>query len=249
MNSCINYVFTEVEDKNINTNNKTVLFLHGWGGNLNSFFPVQKSFIKKYNTLNLDFPGFGKSKEPNIPFDTYMYALSVYEILKKLNISEIIIIAHSFGGRIAILLSSIFHIKVTNLILISSAGIKPRRSLWYYFKVYTYKLFKFLVKKNIISHKFLKFFGSKDYKQLSKTMKQTFVNVVNQDLKMYLRLISAKCLIVWGKKDDTTPLYFAKILHREINRSKLLVYKKSGHFCYLENKIDFCIQAEKFINS
>lgn len=246
---CMNYISTKLNDNEFNNKNKTVLFLHGWGGSTNSFLYVQKQLSTNYNTINVDFLGFGKSSQPDVAYDTFLYALSIYELLVKLNVNQVSIVAHSFGGRVAILLASVFNIKVENLILISSAGIKPKRRFMYHVKVKAYKFFKFLVKKKLLKPDILKFFGSKDYKQLNVIMKQTFINVVNQDLKVFLPYIKSNTLIVWGSKDKVTPLHFAKVFHKNILHSRLLVYKKASHFCYLENLLEFCCTVKLFLEN
>lgn len=246
MTNRLNYVITQTKNDNIK-NDKTVLFLHGWGGSIHSFLFCQ-NYIKQYtNTLNVDFYGFGKSDEPNKKYDTYLYALSIYELLKDKNIHKVCIVAHSFGGRVAILLSTIFDIEVESLVLVNSAGVKPKRSIFYYFKIYTYKAVKWLVKHKLIKSKVLKHFGSSDYKHLSNIMKQSFVTIVNQDLTQYLKSIKAKTLIVWGDKDKITPMHMAKTLKHNIIDSTMIIYKNSGHFSYLENYHSFCHTIIKFL--
>lgn len=246
---CMNYISTKVNDNEFNNENKTVLFLHGWGGSTNSFLYVQKQLSANYNTINVDLLGFGKSSQPSIPYDTFLYALSIYELLVKLKVTTVSIVAHSFGGRVAILLSSVFNIKVENLILINSAGIIPKRTLMYYVKIKLYKIFKFLVKKKILKPNVLKHFGSKDYKQLNVIMKQTFINVVNQDLQQFLPYIKSNTLIVWGAKDKVTPMRFANIFNKNILHSRLIVYKNASHFCYLEHLLEFCCTVKLFLEN
>lgn len=60
-----------------------------------------------------------------------------------LGIESPILIGHSFGGRVSILYASRNH--THKVILVDAAGAKPRRSLKYYYKVYTYKLGKQLL--------------------------------------------------------------------------------------------------------
>ncbi len=246
MKDKINYILHK--NHSSNKENEAVLFLHGWGGSTNSFLYVQNVLNPYYNTLNVDFYGFGKSNEPSVYYDTYLYALSIYELLVELNISTIYIISHSFGGRVAILLSSIFHINVKKLILINSAGLKGGKNVSYYLKVYLYKLCKRLVHKKLLSQKILSHFGSSDYKLLSVEMRQTFVNVVNQDLKQYLPLINSQTLIFWGDKDKVTPISFARILKSSILNSKLIIFKGAGHFSYLDNINEFCQRTIKFLD-
>ena len=54
----INYIKKEIGSK---TN---IIFLHGWGANINSFMPVINEVSKKYNVYAIDLPGFGLSDEP-----------------------------------------------------------------------------------------------------------------------------------------------------------------------------------------
>ena len=89
----------------------TIVFLHGWGIDGNSFNRIIDR-LKDVSILKIDFYGFGKSSEPYEYFDTYEYAYQIFLLLKKLNISKAIVVGHSFGGRVAILLSSIFKISI-----------------------------------------------------------------------------------------------------------------------------------------
>ena len=100
--------------------------------------------------------------------------------LDNFEIDNLILVGHSFGGRVAIKYTFLFENNYNDfkLCLVDSAGIKPRRGLNYYYKVYKYKFYK----KFFPSSKKLSKFGSSDYKKLSEIMKQTFLKVVNEDL-------------------------------------------------------------------
>ena len=56
--------------------------------------------------------------------------------------------------------------------------------------------------------------GSSDYRALPETLRGTFVKVVNQDLKGYLKDIKASTLLIFGDQDTDTPLYFGQIMER-----------------------------------
>jgi pimeloyl-ACP methyl ester carboxylesterase len=145
--------------------------------------------------------------------------------------TNVILIGHSFGGRIAIQYCTMYS-NVEKLVLIDSAGIKPRRKLRYYYNLFKYNLRKTFNMK--VSH-----LGSKDYKSLNCVMKQTFVNIVNYNQKPTLKNINVPTLIIWGEKDTETPLYMAKILKRKIKDSRLCIIKDAGHFSYLDDLITF----------
>lgn len=218
----------------IGQNSPTIILLHGWGLDKNYFDKLVHLMKPNQKILSLDFFGFGKSSEPRDYFDTYEYAYYVFVMLKRLKLDNVILVGHSFGGRIAILLSSIFNLNVTSLILTSSAGIN-RFSLLKFLKIYRYKFLKYLVKNNIINKKFLENFGSKDYKKTSSNLRKVFVRVVNQDLKYLLNKINAKTTLVWDKKDKETPYFICNTLNRKIKNSEIIRFSTGGHFVYLYN--------------
>lgn len=226
---------------------ETVLFLHGWGADLNSFFFYAENLKSFYKTLNIDFCGFGKSEKPNYPLSVYDYALEVYRLLKTLNVFKLTIVCHSFGARVAILLATKFNLQINNLIIIGGAGIKPRFNLFNKFKIYKYKLLKFLNKTKFFNFN-LNNFGSVDYKNLNAIQKQTFINVVNFNEKQYLKQIACSTLLLWGKNDCATPFYMAKIFNSLIKNSKLKVFNGLGHFCFLENKQLVLFEIKNFLN-
>ena len=66
-------------------------------------------------------------------------------------------------------------------------------------------------------------------------MRGGFVTVVNDFLEKEARKITAETLLVWGKKDDATPLYMAKKYNKLIHGSGLVIVKDAGHFSYLDD--------------
>lgn len=224
----------------------TIIFLHGFLGNLKSFDKVSKSFQNfGYSTLNINLTDYGFKNIPK-SFSIYDYADVVYNLIKTLKISSCVLIGHSFGGRISIILSSMYKLNIKNLILVDSAGIKPKLSIKTKLKILDYKFNKFLVKKNLKSKDILNKFGSQDYKNLTDNLKSVFVNIVNEDLTNLLKFIKTKTLIIFGKKDKDTPIYMAKILNKKILNSKLTIFD-GGHFCYFDFFDKFIFTVKSFI--
>lgn len=223
-----------------------VLLLHGWGGSLDSFKATEDFLIKNsYSTLNIDFPGFGKSDLPKQDFTLKDYKNIVEKILENENINSVAVVAHSFGGRVAIMLAEETNL-VNKLVLVDSAGVKPKFSLKKWFKVKNYKFKKFL--NNKLKTKFdLSKYGSEDYKAMPKELKGVFNNVVNLDLSPALKNIKCPTLLIWGDKDKSTPLYMAKKIKNKVDDCELIVFKNCGHFSYLEKFNDFCLIINKFL--
>ena len=191
----------KINYKLIGEGKETVLFLHGWGANLNSFLFCENALKNNYKLLLVDFPGFGESEKLNNVFSVFDYALEIFKLLTKLEINNVNIVCHSFGGRVAMLLSTIFNLKVNKLVLIDAAGIKPRFNLKTKLKIFNYKLKKFLNKFKFINFN-LNSYGSEDYKKLSAIEKQTFIKVVdfNEDTKKIS--LSIKAIELKNKQEE-----------------------------------------------
>ena len=222
------------------------VFLHGWGSNLNLMKPLSEIFTLESKLL-IDFPPFGKSsQEPKVAWNLDNYCELTKQIIdisiKKaqeegLLIKRIVLFGHSFGGRVAIKLA-----KFSNkLILISAAGLKPKFSLKTKTKILLYKFYK------KIGSKKANLFGSQDYKVLSPVMKQTFNNIIGEDLKNVCKTIKTKTLIIFGTKDKETPPYMAKKLNQYIKNSKLVFISGADHFAYLKKAKETNLEIFNFV--
>ncbi|KJU81969.1 alpha/beta hydrolase fold protein [Candidatus Magnetobacterium bavaricum] len=209
---------------------------------------VQKYLSLKFKVYAIDFPGFGKSEEPKEIWGSDDYCTFLEAFMEKMGINQPIIIGHSFGGRVAIRLAS--KKKTGKLILIDSAGVRPRRSAIYYIKIYSYKLAKSLLKlfSPRLLAKYKNSVGSKDYINASTMMKQILIKVVNEDLTNLLPDITIPSLLIWGENDMETPLYQAHIMNKLIPDSGLVILKGAGHFSHIDKMREFLIVIGNFLN-
>ncbi len=218
-----------------------ILILPGWGNTRESFYNIINCFKDEYEIYIIDYPGFGNTLFPNINLTIYDYTELIIDMMKKLNIENPTIIAHSFGGRISILLTGFYKIKIDRMIFLDTAGIKQKKTIKQKLKTLTYKFLKKLkifipkkYKQNYLN-KLLKTFGSTDYNNLPNNMRYTFQNIVNEDLKMYLPKIQSEVLLIYGEEDKDTPIKDAKTMNSLIENSYLIVLKNCGHFSYIDN--------------
>lgn len=215
-----------------------ILLLHGWGCDGDIFDRVVEAFPEK-SFLSIDFPPFGKSCQTPVNWNIFSYANMVISLCEHLHIKRCDLLAHSFGGRVAILISALNEKLVNSCVLCGCAGLKPKRGIGYHFKVLNYKMRK---KLGLNTSKY----GSNDYKMLSDDMKKVFNEVVNQDLKDYCPLIKAPCLIIFGQKDRETPVYMAKKLHKKITNSHLCILPDAGHFAFIDSQLSFTRELSLF---
>lgn len=212
--------------------------MHGWGGSKDSFLGVAKQMSTKYRVTLVDFFGFGETPHPDKPLTLTDYTYAVYEIVKYYKMLSVSLVAHSFGGRVALLFAVKYPHVVDGMILTDVAGMKPRRNLSYYFKIGLFKLKRKLGLKAAG--------GSKDYLALSGAMRETFKNIVREHLDKKIKGLTVPAILIWGNKDSETPLYMAKRLKRKLKDSALVVLP-SDHFCYLKKSAAFIKIAESFL--
>ena len=231
---------------------KDVVILHGWGCDIKSVEPVQNELDNYFRTISIDLPGFGQSDPPPVPWGVDEYTKQIEGVLSELNVINPIMIGHSFGGKIVICFAA--ENKVHKLILVDSAGIKPKRKLTYYGKVYLYKTMKQIIKLPIFAARsegileaYKKKIGSADYRNSSGVMQKTLVRVVNEDIRNRLYLIKAPTLLIWGENDSATPVSDGKLMEKIIPDAGLVILKGVGHFSYLDKLCDFIIIVKQFL--
>jgi len=219
---------------------ENILILPGWGDTRRTFFNIIKVLKECYTVYILDYPGFGYSPFPNRDLDIYQYAELIISFVEKNNIQNPIIISHSFGGRISILMAGLYKTNIKKMILINSAGIKPKKKLKTRIKQLIYKCLKKVGNilpnkiKTIYLEKLISIFGSNDFKNLNVNIRKTFIKVVNEDLSNYLEHIKVSTLLIWGANDQDTPVNDGRIMNSKIEDSGLVIIPNAGHFTYLE---------------
>lgn len=228
-----------------------VLLLHGWGCTGEIFKHIASVLSTAYTTYSFDFPGFGASGEPTEVWGVEKYTQMVEAFVKENGIERPALMGHSFGGRVSIVFAS--RNEVSRLVLVDAAGVKPKRPLKYYWKVYTFKAMKWLCntflpkeKAQAIIDSRRKGAGSNDYNNASPMMRAILSKVVNEDLTHLMPAIKAPTLLFWGNLDTATPLSDAKTMERLIPDAGLVVAHGTGHFSFLENQGLFTAVIKNF---
>lgn len=209
---------------------KDILLLHGWGQNIAMMKPLGDNFCNRFRITIIDFPGFGESEEPKEKWNIGMFSDMLEEFVKKVNIKKPIVIGHSFGGRVAIRYSA--RNAIEKLILFGSPCIRIQEQLSLSVKVL--KKLKTLPGLNSLGEYMKKYIGSRDYKAASPIMRQTLVEVVNEDLSKFAREIEKPTLLIWGEYDTEAPVNEARELEKIMVDAALIILPGT-HYAYLEN--------------
>ena len=209
----------------------SLVFLHGWGQNIDMMKSLAKPFMKKHNVLLIDLPGFGKSDEPREKWTLYDYADMVNEIIKKHKLNNLILIGHSFGGKISICYADKY--EVSKLVLLASPYRKSDKSKS--LKSKALKALKKVPVLKMLEEPAKKFFGSTDYKNASPIMRSILVEHINTDLVDVVKKIKCPTLAIWGTNDQEVPYEDAVMLEQIMPNCGLVTYEGLTHYAYLEN--------------
>lgn len=230
-----------------------VVLMHGWGCNSSTMASIERLLSPNFKVYNVDFPGFGESSEPSTIWKIEDYTGLIEDFAKAEGIENPILLGHSFGGRVGILFAS--RNAVRKLILVDAAGVKPHRSLKYYWKVYSYKTYKHLIwlvmgkqRGENLLNRYRSKVGSSDYSSATPRMRAIMSVVVNEDLKYCMSSIKCPTLLIWGENDTATPLADAKTMEKLIPDAGLVSFPGCGHFSFLDNPVQFAAVLKSFLS-
>lgn len=235
-----------------------VLCLHGWGCSTQHFAPIAQELAKDYRVTVMDFPAHGQSQKPEAPWQVRDFAECVKELMEKLSLAPCDIIAHSFGGRVALYMAAHWPQLVKRLVITGGAGIKKpetaeqkkRREAFQRKK----RLLQGLAKAPLLGgaaekgmEALRQKYGSADYNALDADMRRTFVQVVNEDLRPLLPQIKAPTLLIWGENDRDTPLWMGQAMEKEIPDAGLVIFENDDHYAYLRQWPRFVAVVRAFL--
>jgi len=212
----------------------TVLFLHGWGAPADTYRLMLDHLATYCRVVAPDLPGFGGSAEPETPWCVDDYVKWTVDFAAAVGLTDVVLINHSFGGRISIklLAQRPLPFDVKKAVFMDAAGILPKRGIKYYAKVYSYKLMKKLFPA--LAAKRQGKVGSADYRNASPLMRQTMVKCINEDLTHLLKDNPVSTLLIWGSADTATPLSDGQKMEQLIPDAGLVVLEGAGHFAFAQ---------------
>lgn len=231
---------------------KPFLILHGWRSKSQRWENVAELLIN--NNLQViipDLPGFGESQEPNQAWNLDGYVEWLKEFCDKvpeLN-NGFYLLGHSFGGSVAAKFSIKYNQNIKKLFLVAASCVRTvtfsKKALISLSRLF--KVFYFLPFYESFRKYFYRFILRKsDYPYVSGIMKEIYLKVIEEDLSQKLLFIKVLTTIIWGDKDDWTPIEYAHIINEKIPHSKLVIIPGAGHNLHINSPE---ILAEKVLEN
>ena len=237
---------------------RRVVLLHGWGCSVKLMESLAEHLSEECRVLSLDFPGFGKSDRPPEPWGVPDYAACLKEALEKLDYLPCAAVGHSFGCRVAAWAESEWPEMFSRMVFTGAAGLKAPATEESRKRAEAFQKKKRLARTigripflqeagKKLEDKYRKQYGSADYNALDAEMRQTFVKVVNLDLRDRYGRIPVSTLLIWGDADTETPLWMGQEMEKLIPDAGLVILEGGSHFAYLEQAPRFNLITRHFL--
>lgn len=228
-----------------------VLVLHGWGASIDAVGSIVDGLAGGFEVVAVDLPGFGDSDEPPEAWDVGAYARFVLGACDQLGLERFSLVGHSFGARIGIVLAATHPGRIARMVLTGAAGIRPKRKPSYYAKVSVAKAGRVVgavggAPGRRLQDRMRRRVASSDWLEATEAMRGTFRRVIADDLSPHLPHIRASTLLVWGRRDEDTPLWMGRRMEAAIPDAGLVVLD-GGHYAYAERAAEFNRIAAHFL--
>ena len=215
-----------------------VVALHGWQRTGNDFTPI----VTGLDAVAPNLPGASPATEP--PAEAWgspEYAELVADAIRPFG--PVVIVAHSFGGRVAVHLAAKHPELVRGLVLTGVPLLRlqaaPKAALGF-------RVIKRLASLGLISQARLEAErrkrGSADYNATQGIVRDIFVKVVNEDYRDALARLDLPVRMVWGENDTSAPADAGRAASALIAASTFRVVPGAGHL--LEGDLRTAVREE-----
>lgn len=242
-------VETYIVDKG-KENEKAVILINGIAVSCYTWRGVLDILSNKYHVLTLDFRGTGFSEKPNGEYSINALTKQIHELMKHFNIDSTVLIGNSLGGEVALDFTIKHPEKVSELVLIDSAGYQKNKEITKLLvKMSRYKIVSRILRvitTRLLSRKIAEWalynetvIDENMIEAYYRPMKDkegfnAFIELVKNlsytdfDYEK-VKEIKVPTLIIWGKNDKWIPVSDAYRFHRDIKDSRLAIIENCGH--------------------
>lgn len=184
-----------------------VVWLHGWARRGQDFALAARELAQEdIASVAFDLPGFGSSPLPTVAGGARHYASLLAPILAQLSDQPLVIVGHSFGGRVAAVLGAT-HPELVRAVVLSGAPLvarsATRRSPW------RYRIIRWLAARGVVSEARMEAarqrYGSADYRSAHGRLREILVISVNESYEHELAQLTMPIALVWGANDREVP--------------------------------------------
>jgi pimeloyl-ACP methyl ester carboxylesterase len=218
----------------------SVLALHGWRRTHLDFAPVFEGqaagapgSAHPLAALGPDLAGFGATPPPPEAWGTGQYAESLVALFDEPGVlaDRVVVVAHSFGGRVAVRLAALVPDRIERLVLTGVPLLDRRDRVTK--PATAYRLVRRLHRMGLVGESRLRAmqekYGSPDYRAAQGVMRGVFVRLLAEQYVDDMAAVHCPVELVWGEADTEVPLEVAERAVDLFPRARLATLPGVGH--------------------
>jgi pimeloyl-ACP methyl ester carboxylesterase len=227
-----------------------IILIHGFASSTFTWKKIMPELAKSYHVFAIDVPGFGFSDKPeDFPYGGEGYGKTVLNFMDQKKIEKAIFVGNSMGGYISLWIAIHHPERITRLVLIDALGY-PKESpglIALASKGWLQPISKPFIGKPMLKMALKQVYYNdalvtpelvEEYGRPFKTpnakavpfwlFKNLSMEHVTEDAGK-IPTIKIPTLIIWGENDAWIPPEHAKLFHRDIQGSKMIMLPQCGH--------------------
>jgi pimeloyl-ACP methyl ester carboxylesterase len=232
---------------------EVIFLIHGSFASLHTWDAWEKVLSKSYTTISMDLPGHGLTgPTPSGHYSTDDYEKLIIALADQLKIDSFSIAGNSMGGAVAVKIALRNPQRVKKLILVDAAGFSHLNDSSQLTTPFLFKLLQSKITSQLLTKITPRFLFEMNLKQVygdpSKIKQEDITRFYElmrregnrgatverlrnpgKNIQDSIKYIQAPTLILWGAKDQWTPLAYAHQFKEAIKTSRLIIYPNAGH--------------------
>lgn len=244
---------------------ETILMLHGFGGNRDTWLRFSRPLTEHYHVIALDLPGFGESSKPDASYDVASQVERLHALIQALQIRKLHLIGNSMGGHIAALYSARHGDGVLSLALLNTAGVTSPIKSEMFQRVQRGEPNPLVVRQPKDFDVLMQFVFAtppdmpgplkRHFAEQSMANRAHYDQIFTQLRERYVPLepelakIQVPTLLLWGDQDRVLDVSSIEVMTPLLKKPRVVIMKDCGHVPMLERPAETAQHYQDFLDA
>ena len=239
---------------------ETIVFVHGWSGNLQNWWDQFEHFRRTHRVVVFDAPGHGKSERgEHLEYTMEQHVAVLHGMLDTLEIDRAILVGNSGGGWVAARYAIEHPERVSKLVLSDSTGTRYTGPVGSILPVISARWLQLThmtdgehypgqdPKSQARQEFVVSFSGTVEEAPYLDALAQLLPQAYEKIPKEELAQIRAPTLILWGDDDPVVPVQAMRTFERAIEDTRSYVIHLGGHTPMMNSPDEFNCALDGFL--
>lgn len=244
---------------------ETILMLHGFGGNRDTWLRFARHLTQRYHVIAPDIPGFGETSKPDTSYDVASQAERLHALTKALGIQKLHLVGNSMGGHIAALYAVRQPDEVLSLALLNNAGVTSPTKSEMFQRIQRGEPNPLVVRKPEDFDALMHFIFvtppempeslKRHFAEQSMANREHYDRIFAQLRAQYVPLepelpkIQAPTLLLWGDQDRVLDVSSIEVMKPLLKKPSVVIMKDCGHVPMLERPEETAQHYQSFLDA